>query len=214
MSDELEQSFVALWLKVGSNDPAKAEHVRESVFAHYSDPARHYHTLGHVKHCLDQARLVADRLPNADAINLAIWFHDVVYTPAAGDNEVRSAALFRDLADAVMPSRLADDVNRLILMTRYAEIPRDDDEMYMVDIDYSSFGRPWEIFLTDSRAVRAERPDLSDAEFVAQQSRFLESLLDRAALYRTEFFRSRYERKARSNIGRYLEMMGSQDGRR
>ena len=209
MNAELQSSFVALWLRVNSHDPAHTARVWKSLDDRYHEPARRYHTLGHIRHCLDQAGLAAAVLPDADTIGLAIWFHDVVYEPAASDNEMRSAALFRDLAGPVMSSQRLDDVERLILVTRYGELPRRDDEAYMADIDYSSFGLPWERFHSDSLAVRAERLDLADGQFAVQQSEFLASLLDRGTLYRTEFFRSRYEEVARSNIARYLRILRS-----
>jgi predicted metal-dependent HD superfamily phosphohydrolase len=207
MTAELQRSLVSLWLRVTSHDEAQASRVCESVVDRYREPARRYHTLTHIRHCLDQAAMAASLLPDADTIALGIWFHDVVYVPAAGDNEVCSAALFRELAGPVMSRPRLDDVERLILVTRFGEMPRRDDEAYMADIDYSSFGLPWDRFYSDSLAVRAERPDLSDEQFAGPQSRFLVSLLDRATLYRTEFFRSRYESIARSNIARYLRTL-------
>jgi predicted metal-dependent HD superfamily phosphohydrolase len=92
-------------------------------------------------------------------------------------------------------------------VTRYGETPSRDDEAYLQDIDYSSFGLPWDEFLRDSLAVRAERPDLTDAEFAGPHSRFLADLLGRNTLYYTEFFRSRCDSVARANIARYLQMI-------
>ena len=207
LQDSLMRHFVALWQRVGSGDEADARHVADAVFARYAEPARRYHTLDHVAHCLRQADLAESELPDADAIRLAIWFHDLVYEPSATDNEARSAQLMRELALPGPPVALVDDVTRLILVTRHGESPRRADEAWMVDIDYSSFGLPWEEFLRDSRAVREERIDLDDARYSGQHSKFLESLLARERLYQTGFFRERYEAPARDNIARYLGML-------
>jgi len=123
----------------------------------------------------------------------------------ARDNEARSAALFRELASPVMTASIEDDVERLVLVTKAGQHPQQEDESYMVDIDLSSFGLPWEPFLADSLAVRAERQHLTDEQYAVQQSRFLEGLLQRDAVFTTGFFRDRYEHIARSNISRYLE---------
>ena len=85
--------------------------------------------------------------------------------------------------------------------------PRTLDESFMVDIDLSSFGRPWEEFLSDSRAVRAELAHLSDAEFHPRQRRFLESLLARSRFCFTEFFRERHEHRARGNIAKLCALL-------
>lgn len=205
--DPLLRQFLDLWLHAGSADGPAARHVADVVFGHYREPARRYHTLDHVAHCLSQADLAAAGLPDVDSIRLAIWFHDVVYLPSAVDNEARSAELFRELAHPVLPGPVVDDVARLILVTRYGEQARREDEAWMVDIDYSSFGLPWEEFLRDSRAVRDERADLDDAGYAAQHAPFLENLLVRERLYQTGFFRDRYEASARDNITRYLGMI-------
>ena len=198
-----DAGFAALMQRVGV-DRAEAAALWGDVSARYGETARRYHTLDHLRHCLGQADLAADRMPDADTVRLAIWFHDVVYEPAAADNEARSAAYARAALAPRLPAARVDDVERLVLATRYGEVPRRDDEAWMIDIDYSSFGLPWEAFLRDSLAVRAERPDLGNDEFAIQQSRFLESLLARPYLYHTGFFRERCEAAARGNIRRYL----------
>ena len=196
---------MALWLGVADDGPGHAGHVCQVLLDRYAEPGRHYHTINHVNHCLGQARLVTGLLPDAGALNLAIWFHDCVYDPMARDNEAMSAKLFRELAAPVMASPLVDDVERLVLVTQAGQVPGRVDEGYMVDVDLSSFGLPWEPFLADSLAVRAERPHLTDQQYAVQQSRFLNSLLERDAVFATDFFRKRYEDVARSNISRYLQ---------
>lgn len=207
MSARLAEEFTALWLAASDDPPPHAAQVCQALLERYAEPARHYHTIDHVSHCLDQARLVSGMLPDDRALRLAIWFHDCVYDPLARDNEARSAALFRELGSPVMSASLVDDVERLVLVTQAGQAPRQADERYMVDIDLSSFGRPWEPFLADSLAVRAERPHLSEAQYAVEQTRFLDGLLRRDAVFVTELFRDRYEQVARANIIRYLDVI-------
>ena len=203
-----DAGFVALLLRAGL-DPTDAGALWADVRGRYAEPARRYHTLEHLRHCLRQVDLVAELMPDPDTVRIALWFHDVVYEPAAADNEARSADFARASLGPHLPASQVDDVERLVLATRYGAMPRRDDEAWTIDIDYSSFALPWEEFLRDSHAVRAERPDLADADFAIQQARFLESLLARPVLYHTEFFRERCEAAARDNIGRYLQLLGA-----
>ena len=77
--------------------------------AAFAEPQRHYHNQQHIAECLtqfDAARNIARR---PEAIEFAIWFHDAVYDPKAGDNEEKSAALAKKCVEgAQLPSALID----------------------------------------------------------------------------------------------------------
>ena len=79
------------------------------------------------------------------------------------------------------------------------------DAGFMVDIDLSSFGLPWEQFLDDSNNVRDEYQHLSDTEFYRGQLQFLRHLLDRASFFATAYFREHHEARARANLKRKME---------
>jgi predicted metal-dependent HD superfamily phosphohydrolase len=140
-----------------------------------------------------------------DTVELALWFHDVVYEPGSATNEADSAALFRGLAKGADPA-LVDTVAALILDTRHIAPPGDGDARLLVDIDLAGLGQPWEGFLDDSRALRREQAATADAEYYRGEAAFLGRLLGRKHLYCTDFFRSRYEQRARLNIRRCLDM--------
>ena len=53
----------------------------------YGSPGRHYHTFGHVWSCLLELDRVRSLCGSPLALELAVWFHDAVYDPQAGDNE-------------------------------------------------------------------------------------------------------------------------------
>ncbi|MFO1394024.1 MAG: TIR domain-containing protein [Steroidobacteraceae bacterium] len=201
-----DDGLPALLQRAGLDGDA-AGSLTAALRARYREPVRRYHTLDHIRHCLRHVDVAAALVPDADTLRLAVWFHDAVYEPASPANEARSADYARAMLAPHLPSARLDDVVRLVLVTRYGETPRRDDEAWMVDVDYSSFGLPWEEFLRDSRAVREERPDLDEEDFAVQQSRFLEELLAREHLYCTLHFRERCEARARENIRRYLGLL-------
>ncbi len=202
--------FYALWRRCrGSTEVPQAADVFAELARRYAEPHRHYHTAAHIKHCLGQLDLVRERLATPDAVEMALWFHDAIYDPHASDNEYQSAELFRRCAQDVLPAAFTDDVYRLIMITRHREMPMREDERHMVDVDLSSFGLEHDAFKRDSNNVRKEFSHLSDTEFVPRQCGFLQSLIDRPAIFATEFFRRRYERRARGNIARQLDVLRS-----
>ena len=204
-----KQRFIDLWSKCQSAGGAggDAHDVYAEVLAYYSDPGRHYHTPKHIEHCLRQFDLASNEMDEPDAVEMAIWFHDLVFDITADDNELRSARRFVELAGESMDSQFKTKVYDLILATAPPRQPKTKDEEFMLDIDLSSFGLPWEEFVRDSTAVRQESAQLSDEQFFPGQRAFLESLVSREHFYFTDFFRSRIEETARNNIRRYLESL-------
>lgn len=175
-----------------------------TVAGKYSESHRHYHTLDHIQHCLSQLDKVRELAADPDAIELALWFHDIVYEPSEDDNELQSARLFESLLGEHMPRERAARIHRLIMATVYPSEPEDGDERLMVDIDLSSFALPWEEFMRDTRALRAELAHVPEERFLAGKLRFLETMVSRPRFYLTDYFYDRFESTARSNIERHI----------
>ena len=191
--------FEALWSRrIGAGAGA----VFDQLDTLYREPHRRYHTAAHIEHCLRQFDFAADWMDESDVVEMALWFHDAIYDVPGKENELRSAELFAARADGRGSEQFRSEVHRLIMATTHRAPPETLDESFIVDIDLSSFGLPWEEFLRDSRAVRAEFPHVSDAEFYPKQKKFLESLVARPEFCFTEFFRDRHEARARENIER------------
>ena len=204
------QRFEALWSHRIGGDAAAVFHELDTL---YREPHRRYHGVEHIVHCLRQFDVAADRMDEPDAVEMAVWFHDAIYEVLAKDNELRSAELFAELAGGRGSEPFRSKVHELIMATTHLDPPpRTLDESFMLDIDLSSFGRPWEEFLSDSREVRAELAHMPDAEFIPRQKKFLESLAARPRFCFTEFFRERHEDRARKNIERLIAMLESEDG--
>ena len=185
--------------------------VFDALDAAYREPHRRYHTVAHVEHCLHCFDLAADRMDEPDAVEMALWFHDAVYDVPTQGNELRSAELFAARAGGRGSERFRSTVHRLIMVTEHREPPATLDESFIVDIDLSSFGLPWDEFLRDSLAVRAEFAMVPDAEFYPRHRKFTESLLARPHFCFTEFFRERHEARARENVERILAGFAARD---
>ena len=206
--DALRQRFCRLWEQCAlSQVDSSAVTVWDELVQHYNEPHRHYHTLAHLGYCMSQLDLVSSMLEDPAATEMALWFHDVIFKPGACDNEQNSADLFGRIAGAEFASDLVQRVSDLICATTHCNHPQSVDERYTCDIDLSSLGLPWDAFLKDSLDVRAEQAETSDVDFIPAQTRFLNGLLERPAIFFTEFFQARYETAARENIRRYIARM-------
>ncbi len=171
---------------------------------HYAEPHRHYHTLTHIFRCLRQLDAARSLIEAPDAVEIAVWFHDVVHKPDACDNEQRSVELFDLAASRYFQQDFVNKIGELILATAHRGAPHNHDERVLCDIDFASFGSPWDEFLDDSQALRIEHVKTPDELFYPAKLKFLKAILERRTIFFTDFFRARYETSARKNIQRYI----------
>ena len=193
--DEMQARFLALWSRSGG---ILAEAVHADLVLHYAEPARYYHTLRHIRRCLRDLDWARGAVPDPDAVELALWCHDVIFIPGARDNEQRSAEWFLRRAGDGIPAagRIAD----MILATTHTAVPADPDCAFAVDIDLAVLGGGRTRFRQDGARLRAERPDLDDLVYDARERAVLDALLARPRIYYTELFQARCEARARRNL--------------
>ncbi len=203
-----EGRFKSLWDRCANSSAAdRGAEIYGQLKARYMEPHRRYHTPVHIAHCLNQFDLAREHMDEPDAVEMAIWFHDVIYESKSTDNELKSAELFTELAGSNVSAEFNSRVRDLIMVTVHRQLPETGDEKFVVDIDLSSFGLPWDRFLKDSEGVREEFPHLSDREFYPGQKVFMESLISRKNFCFTKFFRDRHEDTARDNISKYFDKL-------
>lgn len=180
--------------------------IHQQLIVSYSEPQRFYHTLVHIGHCLSLFDKIKTRLQNPEALELAIWYHDVVYMPGAKDNEQLSADLFMTTTKGFFSDSLRNMVYQHIMATVHdgSEVKNTDTD-YMLDIDLSSFGRPWPEFIRDSDNLRLEMQSMPEDEYYQKQATFQNNLFARARFFRSNYFYERYESQARQNRSDYFE---------
>ncbi|MGO4304445.1 HD domain-containing protein [Cupriavidus sp. RAF12] len=205
-ANAMRARFLALWSRCGGH---RAEEVYASLACRYGEPARHYHTLQHVRRCLRDLDWARDAIPDADVVELALWCHDVIYVPGASDNERCSAEWFRHWAGNGIAAM--ERVAGLILDTSHTRPPADATGCFAVDIDLAVLGYPRTWFCRDAVHLRAERPDLDAMTYDSAERAFLGTLLARPRIYLTEPFHTRYEARARRNLAWRLALPAPPD---
>ncbi len=195
----MEDRWVRLWRQLtaaGGPLPTYQE-----VVSLYSQPHRHYHNIRHIAECLaefDSTRCLA-RQPLA--VELAIWFHDVVYDTRAPDNEEKSAELAKQrIAASGGSADLCISVTALILATKTHDPGTHPDAPLLVDVDLSILGQTAGRFQEYEAQIRREYEWVPHATFAAKRAEILEHFLARERLYSTEHFFTTYEARARTNL--------------
>jgi predicted metal-dependent HD superfamily phosphohydrolase len=167
------QAFLAFEL-VASQWGAPADVVEAAyadVVARHREPHRRYHTFEHIDEALERVE--------GTEVELAVWFHDVVYDPRAADNEARSAAYAREVLTKLgAPENVIGEVQRLIELTAGHVV--DDADLNgkaLIAADLAILSAERARYERYARDVRAEYAHLDDETWRRGRADVLRSLL-------------------------------------
>ena len=119
----------------------------------YGEQCRAYHNLRHIADCLHLLDEYVVLAANPVAVEIAIWFHDIVYDPRAADNEERSADM---AAEFLWITPYAAMVADLIMATKHGANALNGDAALICDIDLSILGRPPAEYAAYAAAISRE----------------------------------------------------------
>ena len=205
--DRLQQQWWNL-LRPSGAEPSAIYSAFDALATRHSEPHRHYHTLEHIAEML---RLIprltpagADPFPTA----LAVWFHDAVYDPEAGDNEVRSAELATDvLTRLAVPVEAVVFAAELIRSTDHRNHVADDSRVEFAilhDADLAILGSAPARYDRYAADIRREYVWVPQDDYRIGRSRVLRTFLDRSRIYFTPLLFEEGEAFARENLTREL----------
>lgn len=195
MSHSLKHRWL-LFAKI--NILPQAERIWESLETLYNEDNRHYHNLDHISDCLDKLDHWPSEIPQKSAVELAIWFHDVIYDSKRADNEEASAALATNL---LRGHPLETDACSLILATRHKETQGMPAEEILCDIDLSILGAMSKgKYISYAKKIRQEYSWVKEHEYCQARARVLQNFLNREDLYQTPYGQGRWSQQARINI--------------
>jgi predicted metal-dependent HD superfamily phosphohydrolase/GNAT superfamily N-acetyltransferase len=178
----------------------------QAITERYLEPQRHYHTLRHVQELLEQMQLVEAELEQPYAVILMIFFHDVVYDPQAKDNEDKSAELFEQFCgrcNGCIPDKVVQLVRDGILFTKHhMQCPTwaHKDIKAFLDMDIAILGSNKERYVEYMRQIRQEYRHVPHDVYGKARAAVLQQFVAVNRLFKTDFFRDRYESVARANL--------------
>lgn len=185
-----------------------AEFVWNLLDSCYSEPIRGYHNWNHIADCFAQLDAVAHLATNRLHLELAIFYHDVIYDPKGNRNEEASAECAADtLSRAGLPNSEITLVEALILDTKHQANPKSADGRLLVDIDLSILGATAERFAQYEANIRQEYDWVALQAYKAGRGKVMQGFLDRPQIYFTHYFREKYEARARENLTKLVEKL-------
>lgn len=197
------------WLRLAREVGIKGESAEEiwrGFVAAYGVDGRFYHNLTHIQHTLDIAEQLQNVAVDFTAVQLALWFHDVVYDPRRSDNEAQSAAYAeRVLRPLGVPDTLLAIVSDLILATKNHEAPRPDPNIFVIlDADLAILSAPPAQYDAYAKAIRLEYSFVPDEQYVVGRTAVLQKFLARSPFYFTEQIQGVGDTAVNQNLNREL----------
>jgi len=189
---------------------APAQALGERLLRAWRRWPRRYHDTTHLAACIRAARELRNELGSPEAVAWALWFHDAVYWPWHHDNEERSADWARSAAQSLgLSADFGDRVHALVMVTAHGRVPApsDRDAEWLVDIDLGVLGQPRDAYERYAADVRREYFWVPGGLWRRGRAAVLQQFLDQPSVYRTTWFRDRFEAAARDNLRHELSQL-------
>jgi len=174
----------------------------------YSEKHRSYHTQSHIKACLDTLDSCTLSLSRIHEIEMAFWFHDAIYKIYSSTNEEDSALwsarfLEANQVDAASVSR----VYQYILDTKHNAVTTSLEASVVVDIDLAILGSEPVSYDQFEKAIAYEYQIVPAIVYRKKRRQILRSFMSREHIYQTDYYRERYEDRARLNLKRAIDQL-------
>ena len=198
----LEKSWFELHQHYHFSEPQK---VFNKLIAAYSEKQRAYHTVQHLYECLLLVGTIRSDLNDANAVELALWFHDAVYDPQAKDNELKSAELFVQYLAQDLSIDIVEKIKLWIIATQKHEATNELDLQFLLDIDLAILAVSPERFDEYEQQIQHEYAWVDPDVYSIKRKQVLAHFYQTEPLYQTEYFQQNFEQRAKENLREILD---------
>lgn len=206
--DWCKARFLHLWERIGADYRIDGERLFEQLAVRYEEPHRRYHTLEHIRCCLETFDKYRRLTKFPGSVQIALFYHDVIYDAVPNARNEERSVEFSELFFYKWRYGAAENAwkfnQRLILATKHDRVVTDPDEQLMVDIDLAALGAPWEQFLLNNLQVRNEYAHVPEKDFRKGNGEILQRFLDRTPLYYHPEIEADLGAQAKENLTRWL----------
>jgi predicted metal-dependent HD superfamily phosphohydrolase len=201
----LKETFLKLLEKYTNS--AQALLLWTEIEKNYSTKKRHYHTLTHLHHLLNQLLEIKDELKNWEAILFSLYYHDSIYNALKSDNEEQSALLAeKRMKQIAVPPAMIELCKQQILATKSHVCVADSDTNYFTDADLAILGQEWKTYSTYFENVRKEYAIYPNLMYNPGRKKVLTHFLTMERIFKTDFFYNKFEKIAKQNLQKEYEV--------
>lgn len=197
--------FYSAWTVV-SQGSADKEVIRRKYLAlihQYSKLGRHYHNLFHIQRMLqDLEELTLSKVRKSN-LQLAIFYHDYIYSPGASDNEMQSKIFFEEDCKALDVDPLVGSaalISEMILSTAYYETQGSVNDLG--DLDLATLALPYDEYTYHGKLLFEEYSSrFLESQMIEGRRDFLVRMLSLPKIFNHD---PEMDSRAQSNMGRQL----------
>jgi predicted metal-dependent HD superfamily phosphohydrolase len=191
------------------NNAEKSAHWKE-IEENYTAEGRYYHNLSHLENMFQQLDKVSAKLHDAESVQWAVYYHDLIYDVQRSDNEERSAdSAFALLMSYGVSKKKCLAVHNMILATKKHEGENENDLNYLLDADLSILGADKGEYKLYAKNIRKEYNYVPEQFYFSGRKSVLEHFLKMERIFRSEYFYDLYEATARENIKNEITTLSS-----
>ncbi|PKF74918.1 hypothetical protein [Chryseobacterium sp. PMSZPI] len=167
----------------------------------YTEKGRYYHNLFHLENMFQELEFVKNDISNFTALSFSVFYHDIIYSATSKSNEENSAIT---AASRLQELGISQDetqvISAQILATKQHLLSEDHDINYLLDADLSILGKDWKTYLDYTQKIRKEYSIYPDLLYKPGRKKVLKHFLELENLFKTDYFKEKYEVQARKNI--------------
>ncbi|MCL1679159.1 hypothetical protein M2T92_09005 [Elizabethkingia miricola] len=174
----------------------------------YNSKNRYYHNLFHLENMICELKNIEDFVNDFDTLLFSVFYHDIIYKSTAKDNEEKSAEIAKSRLEKL--GVLPEDIEKVfdqILATKSHNTSTNIDTIFLIDADLSILGKTWNEYEKYIGQIRKEYSIYPDFLYKSGRKKVLQYFLGFDEIYKTDLFRNQYEKQARENIQKEIELL-------
>ncbi|MCQ9635407.1 hypothetical protein MP477_10610 [Chryseobacterium sp. WG23] len=203
----LQDRFLELCL-LFTNNQALIQSLWKEIEKKHSEKGRYYHNLSHLENMFQELERVKSNISDFSAVSFSVFYHDFIYEPTSKSNEEKSAAAAgKRLKEIGLPYDTILTISKQVLATKSHQRSEDEDTNYLLDADLSILGKDLEAYLAYTNMIRKEYSIYPDFLYKPGRKKVLQHFLELESIFKTEYFKDRYEIQAKNNIAAEIQLL-------
>lgn len=191
-----------------TKDLSLIDNLWKEIETKYAEKGRHYHNLIHLENMFTELEPVRNNISDFSTVSFSVFYHDIIYNASSKSNEEKSELKAKErLAEMGLSADAIKAVSDQILATKLHQKSENWDTNYLLDADLSILGKDFESYLAYTRMIRKEYSIYPDLLYKPGRKKVLKHFLELDTIFKTDYFKEKYEIQARSNIAAEIQLL-------